>query len=384
MNAMSAPSNDVSRFRRLMGFLKSDPDNLALLADAAEAAAEEGETQAASELIARYAALAPLPPSLLNLGGVVAMQEKRFGDAAASFAALREAGEDAPVIRFNLAWALAMAEDYEAALLLLDDETIAAGPRAGALKVQLLHRFERLDEALGCGEALAILYPNDQSLMGALASAALDAEQVDLARLYAGRAGTNHDGLATMGLLLLDENRIDESAALFERILAADAANPRALLGSGLGQLARGDTGAAADRLDAAAARFGDHLGSWIAAGWAHYIRGDLATSRARFETALGLDDNFAETHGALAVLDLVEGNRDSARRRAEIALRLDRNCFAAALATSMILESEGKTKAAGKVRDAALNFPIGPSGRTIARSLAALDPARNKDSGQA
>ena len=41
-----------------------------------------------------------------------------------------------------------------------------------------------------------------------------------------------------------------------------------------------------------------------------------------------------------------------------------------------MILESEGKTKAAQKVRDAALNFRIGPSGRTIARSLAALDPA--------
>lgn len=377
MNAMSAPSNDVSRFRRLMGFLDSDRDNLALIADAAAAAADEGEAIAASELIARYAALEPLPPALLNLGGVVAMQEKRFGDAAAAFAALREAGEDAPVIRFNLAWALAMAKDYEAALALLDDEVVAAGPRAAALKVQLLHQFERLDEALECGKALAEIYPDDRSLMGALASAALDAEQVDLARLYASRAGTNHDGLATTGLLLLDENRIDESAALFERILAADAANPRALLGAGLGQLARGDAAAAASRLDAAAARFGDHLGSWVAAGWAHYIKGDLATSRARFETALALDDNFAETHGALAVLDLAEGKPDSARRRADVALRLDRNCFAAALAGSMILESEGKTKAARKVRDAALNFPIGPSGRTIARSLAALAPAQ-------
>jgi Tfp pilus assembly protein PilF len=376
MNAMSAPSNETSLFRRLMGYLEHDPGNLALIADAATAAADEGETQAASALIARYAALEPLPPSLLNLGGVVAMQEKRYGDAASSFAALREAGEDAPAIRFNLAWALAMAEDHEAALALLDDEVVAAGPRAAALKVQLLHQFERLDEALECGQALAALYPDDQSLMGALASAALDAERVDLARLYAGRAGTNHDGLATLGLLLLDENRVDESAALFERVLAADATNPRALLGAGLGRLAGGDAGAAAGRLDAAAASFGDHLGSWIAAGWAHYVKGDLAASRARFETALALDDTFAETHGALAVLDLVEGRSESARRRADVALRLDRNCFAAALARSMILESEGNSKAAGKVRDAALNFPIGPSGRTIARSLAALAPA--------
>ena len=37
-----------------------------------------------------------------------------------------------------------------------------------------------------------------------------------------------------------------------------------------------------------------------------------------------------------------------------------------------MLLEREGKGKAAQKVRDAALNFPIGPGGRTIAKSLAA------------
>ena len=118
--------------------------------------------------------------------------------------------------------------------------------------------------------------------------------------------------------------------------------------------------------------RFGDHLGSWVAAGWVYYVKGDLATSRARFETALALDDTFAETQGALAVLDLLDDDLESARRRTEIALRLDRNCFAGALAKSMLLEREGKGKAAQKVRDAAMNFPIGPGGRTIAKSLAA------------
>jgi tetratricopeptide (TPR) repeat protein len=373
MNAMSAPSSPASRLHRLMSFLAHDPGNLPLLADAAAAALDEGESGTAAELIERYAALAPLPPALLNLRALAAMADGRFGEAAAAFAELRAAGEDAPALRFNLAWALTMAKDYEAALPLLDDETIAVGPRAAALKVQLLHQFERLDEALECGAALAELYPDDQSLMGALASAALDAEQVDLARLYAGRSGTNHDGLATLGLLLLDEERIGESGAIFERILAADPANPRALLGLGLAGLAQGDTAGAAERIDAAAARFEDHLGSWVAAGWVYYVRGEMDTSRARFETALALDDSFAETHGALAVLDIVAGDLESARRRADVALRLDRNCFAGALAMSMLLESDGKAKAAQKVREAALNFPIGPSGRTIARSLAAL-----------
>ena len=208
--------------------------------------------------------------------------------------------------------------------------------------------------------------------MGALANAALDAEQIELAHAYAGRAGANHDGLTTLGMLLLDEERIGESAALFERVLAGDEGNARARLGKGLGLLAAGQTGEAALWLDAAAERFEDHLGSWVAAGWAHYILGDLKTSRARFETALALDDTFAETQGALAVLDLRDGDLESARHRTEIALRLDRNGFAAALAKSMLLDRDGKAKAAEKVRQAALNVPIGRPGRTIARSLAA------------
>jgi tetratricopeptide (TPR) repeat protein len=375
MIAMPEPSNDASRLRQLLGFLDHDPDNLHLISDAASSAVDEGDAQAAAALFERYAALAPLPPQLRNLKGMAALKEGRFDDAVAELEALRAAGEDAPQIRFNLAWALTMAGDHEGALALLeDDEVMAAGPRAAALKVNLLHQLERLDEALECGQALAALYPDDASLMGALASAALDAERVDLARLYAGRAGTSHDGLTTLGLLLLDEDRPEESDALFDRVLAGDAGNARALLGKGLGLMSRGEVEAAAERIDAAAERFGDHLGSWVAAGWAHYIMGDLAASRARFETALALDDAFAETQGALAVLDLAEGDLASARRRAQIALRLDRNCFAAALASSMLLERDGKTVAAQKVRDAALNFPIGPAGRTIARSLAARD----------
>lgn len=369
---MVKSANNESRLRSLLEFLEHDPNNFQLIADAAAAAVDERDFEAAAALVDRYAGLTPLPPAMLNLKGVIAMGEKRFEEAAAAFAALREEGLDTPVIRFNLAWALTMIKDYDKALALLDGDTIAAGPRGAALKIQLLHQFERLDEALECGEALAELYPDDPSLMGALASAALDAERVDLARVYAGRAGTSHDGLTTLGLLLLDEDRAEESAAMFDRVLAGDSSNARALLGKGLGLLSKGDVEAAADRIDAAANSFGDHLGSWVAAGWVYYVKGDLATSRARFETALALDDSFAETQGALAVLDLLDDDLESARRRTEIALRLDRNCFAGALAKSMLLEREGKGKAAQKVRDAAMNFPMGPGGRTIAKSLAA------------
>ena len=268
---------DGSRHSRLLGFLERDPDNLRLIADAASAAMEEGDPGAALALLDRYASLAPLLPPQLNLKGIAALADRAIRGRRRHADLARRGRRGRAGDRFNLAWALTMAGDHEAALALLDDEAVAAGPRGASLKVGLLHHFGRPEEALESGIALAQIHPADQSLMGALALAAMDADRADLARLYAVRAGTNHDGQTTLGLLLLDEDRTGKSAAIFDRVLAGDAGNGRALLGKGLALLNQGDPAAAAAWIDRAAERFGDHLGSWVAAGWAHYVQGDLA-----------------------------------------------------------------------------------------------------------
>jgi tetratricopeptide (TPR) repeat protein len=363
---------ETSRKDRLLSYLGHDPDNLQLIRDAADAAVSEGDDAAAQSLFERHEALAPLPPEMLNLRGLAALQASRFDEATAAFTALLETGEDAPAARLNFAWALTMTGDYAAALTLVDEAVVALGPSGAGLKIRLLHHLDRLDEAMEEGAALASLYPHDQVLMGTLATAALDADRPDLARLYAERADSHHDGLSTMGLLLLDDNRINESAALFDRILAADANNPRALLGKGLERMAGGQMAEAASWLDRAAMCFGDHLGTWVAAAWAYYVQGDLETARARFETALALDDTFAETQGGLAVIDIAEGRIEDGRRRTEIALRLDRASFGAALATVMLLEQDGKPEMAARVREAAFNVPVGIGGKTLAQALAA------------
>lgn len=372
MGAMGATVAEASRTSRLLGYLEHDPENLRLISDVAEAAVADGDDATAMAMFEKHEAFSPLPPGMLNLKGLAGLKAGRFDEAAAAFASLRDAGEDAPAVRLNLAWALTMAGDYVAALPLVDEAVIALGPSGAGLKIRLLHHLDRPDEAMEEGAQLAERYPDDHVLMGTLANAALDADRPDLARLYAERAGNHHDGLSTMGLLLLDEDRVGESAALFDRILAADAGNARALLGKGLERLAVGDAPDAARWLDRAAERFGDHLGTWIAAGWAWYVQGDLKTARERFETALALDDTFAETQGGLAVLDIAEGRIEEGRRRTEVALRLDRASFGAALATVMLLEHDGKPEMAQRVREAAFNVPVGIGGKTLAQALAA------------
>ncbi len=358
------------RLNRLLGFLEGDPGNLMLLADAAAVAFEERQLDIARDLIGRHAAVDPRNPSMRNLAGLVALADGHFGDAARSFADLRAEGVDEPELRFNNAWALAMLDRHAEAAELLDDAAIDASARGPALKVQALHHAGDLNGALVIGQALSERYPHDQLLMGALATLAMDADQADLARVYAGQAARTPQGLAVLGMFALEEQENANALSLFERALELDPRSPRALIGKGLALISANDPAAAARALDEGAGMFRTHLGSWIASGWAHFMAGDLVKARDSFDRALAIDPNFSESHGGLAVLDFMAGELENADRQSEIALRLDRQSLGGALARMLLLESQGNAEAAARIRDTAYSTPIGPGGKTLMQAL--------------
>jgi tetratricopeptide (TPR) repeat protein len=362
-----------ARLQRLQSFVDLDPGNLRLLSEAAELASTLGNDAALTDLLHRYEVIEPLPAGLLNLRAVQAMKTGAYDGAAEILRDLLADHPGDPSLRFNLAWCHAGMGDYEPVDLLIDDTVAAAAPKAAALKVQALHHLGRLGEALAFGARLSAARPDDIDLAAALSVVALDAEQADLAARYAALAGDTHEGLSTLGMLALGSDQLDEALEYFERSLQARPDSARGLVGKGLSLLVAERRDEAASCLDEGARQFGDHLGSWIAAGWAYFVKGDLATSRARFEHALALDDTFAESHGGLAVLDAVEGNLEGARRRADIALRLDRTCLSGALARSLLLAAEGDQASAERVRNIALNTPMGPGGRTLAAAMVGL-----------
>jgi len=375
MGEMSALNHPRPQLARLLGYLQSDPDNLNLIGDAASAALDVRQPDVAEDLLRRYDAIAPLPAALQNLRGLVALQRDRFDEAAVIFRGLLADRPDDPGLRFNLAWCQAMTGDHAGAAGLLDDTTIAAVPAAASLKVQSLHRLGDLDAALAEGTKALEIHPDDAGLLGALSMVAIDLQMPELALTWAEKAPATPEGLSTLGMLVLRENRLDDAMGYFDRGLAARPDSARNWLGRGLVLMAHGDATAAADALDRSAELFGRHLGTWIASGWAHFAAGDRTKARAIFEHALALDDTFSESHGALAVLDVLDGEIDRARRRTDTALRLDRRCFAGALAKVLLLEHDGDARAAQRVRDIALNTPVGESGQTIAQAMIALAP---------
>jgi tetratricopeptide (TPR) repeat protein len=359
-----------SRLDRLLPLLEADPDNLTLLSDAAETALAERRPELAADLLDRYAALAPLPPEASNLAGLAALQTGRFDRAAEFFG---QAGESEGPVRYNLAFALAMQKAFDRALALLDDDLARALPQAAMLQVQILHEQGEFDRAAERARDYVAIHSDYPPLMAVVSVLALDVEDEELAAECAAKGGSHPDALSTLGTLALGDDRATEALELFDRALDRNPAAPRALVGRGLAKLLSGGTATAAVDIDRGAEMFGDHLGSWIAAGWAHFVARDLAAARARFETALAIDPNFAESHGSLAVLDLLEGHAEGARQRSEVALRLDRQCYSAALARTLLAAGSGDQAKARRIFETAVNMPVDASGRTIAQALARL-----------
>jgi len=372
MSSVSVP-RPSPRLARLLGFLNADPSNRALIGDAAAAAFDEQLFDLAVQLVEQYRAIEALPPQLANLEGLVALARGDHAGAAAIFERLRRNNETDPVLKFNLAWAYAMAEQWQKALELLDDAALAASPRAPSLKVHVMHHLGSYNDALAAGAQLAERFPQDDALMGALATLAMDADRADLARQYAQRGANSAEGAMALGFVTLGDHDPSASLALFDRAIAAQPDNARAWVGKGLGLLAEGKADAGSQAIDRGAELFKDHLGSWIASGWAHFARGDYARARNSFERAESIDASFSECHGGLAVIDLLEGKKAQAQRRCDVALRLDRKSFGGALAKVLLLSDAGQPDMARKVRDMAFSTPIGQHGETLGQLLATL-----------
>lgn len=365
--ARSVPSD---RLVRLLDYLQADPFNRKLLADAASEAFDSQCFAQCDELLQRYEALGALPPALLNLKGLSAMSQGEFDTALATFDLLSSYGLN-PVTQYNTAYAAAMTGRFDQAVERLDEKVLADVQQAAALKIRSLHHLGRLEEAIELASQHASDPHNSAEICGLLATALLDAGDIEGARHYAAQSQDTSDGLTVRGLLSLDETRNEDALALFEQALKAQPDNRRAHLGMGLALLAQGNFSGASKQIDVAAQAYGKHAGSWIAAGWAHLLGGDLTQARARFDEGARVDRGFAEAPGGIAVVDVMEGKLVDAKRHAATALRLDRACLSAALAQSLLSSAAGDQASADAIRNAALQRPLTENGKTIAQALA-------------
>jgi tetratricopeptide (TPR) repeat protein len=382
---IDTPPEPNRRLEQLLGYLATDPTNKTLAGEAAGVALSGGQPTVAMEILDAVAKLVPLDGSLTNLTGLAALQSHEYERATTTFQGLLDQSPQSHELRYNLAFSTSRQNNVEAALNLLDETTVQSLPQAALLKVQLLHFQGHFEDAMESVKIALERYPNDVALLGIASVLAMDLEDIPFARTCAQRsislyqAGTlgNPDALTTIGYLTLDDGDVTSAVGFFENAIVASPFAPRAWIGKGLTRVMTGDYAVAAKDITKGAQMFEDHLGSWIAAGWAHVLNKDLVEARIIFERTLALDGTFSESHGSLGVIEMMEGNLEAAKALAARALRLDRQSFSGALVTSMLLSSGGNSEAANKIMERALTTPMDGQGRTLTDAMMRLGTKR-------
>ena len=362
-----------ARLDRLLSYLDHDKGNPALAVDCAEAALAANRIDLAREVLAPFLVADRLDARGLSLAGIAAMRSGDKETAQRIFTARLEEVPDDQRARFNLAWSQALSNDHRGARETLGDMSGTDLPQAAMLDLQLAHHLGEFAEAAAKIARYSARFPDYQPLHAAIALLALDMDQPELAREAAKKGGDHPDALAALGTFALAENEHDAARAMFLRSLAARPHNPRANLGLGLVDLASGKSSEALEHLDRGAEQFGDHLGAWLAAGWAHFLAGDLDSARERIVTALRHDDTFGEAQGSLAAMEAIAGNFEAAKHRLAIARRLDRKAFSVAFAGMILATADGDQAKAQRIFEIAAKQPMGPDGSTLADALTRL-----------
>jgi Flp pilus assembly protein TadD len=360
----------ADRLKSLTQFLDSDPENPALLRDVAETAMEANECELASGIFKRLNEVEPLEGEAANLAGIAAMRAGDQETARQWYALAEKDMPDDSGLLFNKAWSLALSKEYSASAELLSEEVTKTLPQAAMLDMQIAHELGEFEDAEAKMDAYIALHPDYPPLQAAASVLAMDVDRPDLAREAAIKGGDHPDAVTTLATLDLGEFKVDEAEAQFTQALATGHNNPRAEIGMGLVALARQDYTGAAASIDKGAEQFGDHLGSWIAAGWSYLLAGDNEKARERFQKALDTDDTFGEAQGSIAVMDILEGDLEEGQRKAQIALRLDRESFSASLASILIANSKEDPDTAQRILERALKTSVLPGGETLEQAI--------------
>jgi len=338
----------MQQLERSEGYLAADPDNIELLARVIDLSLAAGQPERAGRHALAAVRRYPDDDFLQARLGTAHLAQRQWDEAAAVFAALLARRADVN-LAYNLAyaqlWLGRHADAYATMAPYLETATLSA-PMV-TLLVRVMHHLGEGDRAIALAEAHLAGGANDAELLAAVSLVCLDAGQLEQAEKFSAAALAGEGGrrapleaLVTAGSLALARTDSDAAIAHFQQALAANPDEGRSWSGLGTASLLKRDLPAAQQQMEQAVKHMPSHIGSWHLLGWSRLLDGKLEAARAAFDTALGLDRNFGESHGALAVVLAMQGRRAEAEASIARAQGLDGEGLSARYA-QMILSGQ-------------------------------------------
>jgi Flp pilus assembly protein TadD len=123
------------------------------------------------------------------------------------------------------------------------------------------------------------------------------------------------------------------------------------------------------------------HIGTWHGLGWSCLLLSDRAGALSAFQRALALDENFAESHGAVGLVLALGRRTEQAEYHLLRAERLDRRNLTSRYARALARGQAQDAQALRHLAEKLLDRP-GLFGRRLIDNVDALEKARPSRSG--
>jgi tetratricopeptide (TPR) repeat protein len=349
--ALKPPAGPLDRLDRLEAYLRDDPQNLVLLADAFETALRAGAIERAEFHLRHGQALKQEAEAWAAREAHWLLAQHRFPEARAVLTRLQAAAgqplERQALVAHDLAYIdLREGRHAEGAASLqpwLERVDLSGAPRAAiqALWLRLMHRSGQLDEALQWARPRIEQGALSPEALGVASLMALDGEDVIASHQWAEAALRQHgvcaEALVARASTALAQRDGRTARELLGHALARNPGDGRTLSALGFCELLERRWDAARATFEQALAAMPEHIGTWHGLGWTALSAGDTAGARRAFEEALARDRNFAESHGALAVVQALAGETEAAEGSIERALRLNPESLAPRYAQAVL-----------------------------------------------
>lgn len=387
---MQAPAH--STLQSLLSCLAVDPDNPMLLRNLADLALDLGDADHARLALQGLRALPPAENREDGLAwreAVLAFIEKRYDDSLVITAALLDKNvwpASLPALIHQHAMTLMKLDRFQDAATtlapLLDGEAGKTDvPGLIPCYLRALHNAGNMMEAIEFAQRQLLhpvpddrLDPFRDLIKGQLSLLYLDQGEFEQARTLAGETlatlPDNLDALLAGGsaAAALDDPATAHTLLQRATVLAPD--NGRARLGLGLLALTGQDLDTAMREFELAVRCMPRHLGSRQALAWVQILAHRLDQAQATLEQAIGIDRNFSETWGAMAVIAALRPQGPGQQQQAEHFIRVAEGLQAASLSARFALHilerRQGHSSQDTAKLASILGNTMGPGGTTL------------------
>lgn len=325
------------RLNRLEGFLREDPANTTLLADAFDVALQCGEWDRARFHLAHGAAFEPANVGWKLREANLLLARRDYEAAILLLTQLRSqamrGSELDRVVTQDLAFAQFQRGGFAECVDLLRPLAAAAASPAlpGPLQqlwLRALHRTGRLELAVQWAADAEQKGALDAGAAGVASLIAFDLDDHSVAQRWVALASAGSHPcveaqVARAGLALARHNT-QEAAAAADEALGLNPQEGRAWSIRAFAQLIAGAAPDAQASFAQAVRFMPGHAETWQGQGWCQLLLGHFAQAQASFESAAVLDPGGAESHSGLAMCLVLQRKEEAARSALAKALALD------------------------------------------------------------